>query len=402
MVRGHPGSLVNRGPLDPPQKEGFVGIHSTLSQSHDRLGGVPVSANIGSVTGSRVQMKNLTKEYGTVRAVDNVSIDIEPGEFLSLLGPSGSGKTTALMMLAGFERATSGTIHIGDQDVTSVPPFARGIGMVFQSYALFPHMSVYDNIAYPLKLRSMSKSEVGERVRRAMDMVKLPADKFAHRLPQQLSGGQRQRVALVRALVYEPHVLLMDEPMGALDKNLREELKLELLSLQERLRLTIVYVTHDQGEALMLSDRAAVMRDGRIEQVAHPETLYRRPRTEFVANFLGEANLVPVNQSSEREFTLPDGQVVRSSPDITVNASQPYLLMLRPEEIEVCSDGEAMLRGRIQSTVYLGSSVRLGVETPMGVLTVLAKPNQSRRFERNQILGLRFATGDAVLVPRNS
>ncbi|WP_292365464.1 ABC transporter ATP-binding protein [Mesorhizobium sp.] len=361
-----------------------------------------MSADFGSVTGSRVQMKNLTKEYGKVKAVDDVSIDIQPGEFLSLLGPSGSGKTTALMMLAGFERATSGTIHIGDQDVTSVAPFARGIGMVFQSYALFPHMSVYNNIAYPLKLRGMSKSEVDERVRRAMDMVKLPADKFAHRLPQQLSGGQRQRVALVRALVYEPHVLLMDEPMGALDKNLRDELKLELLSLQERLRLTIVYVTHDQGEALMLSDRAAVMRDGRIEQVAHPETLYRRPRTEFVANFLGEANLVAVNQTSEREFTLLDGQVVRISPDITVYPSQPYLLMLRPEEVEVCSDGEAMLQGRIQSIVYLGSSVRLGVETPMGVLTVLAKPNQSRRFERNQILGLRFATEDAVLVPRNS
>ncbi|MER8760568.1 ABC transporter ATP-binding protein [Mesorhizobium sp. M0976] len=347
-------------------------------------------------------MRNLTKEYGTFRAVDNVSIDIEPGEFLSLLGPSGSGKTTALMMLAGFERTTSGTIHIGDQDVTSIPPFARGIGMVFQSYALFPHMSVYDNIAYPLQLRRMSKSEIGERVRRAMDMVKLPADKFANRLPQQLSGGQRQRVALVRALVYEPHVLLMDEPMGALDKNLRDELKLELLSLQERLRLTIVYVTHDQGEALMLSDRAAVMRDGRIEQVAHPETLYRRPRTEFVANFLGEANLVAVNQTSEREFTLLNGHVVQISPDIAVDPSQPYFLMLRPEEIEVCSDGESMLQGRIQSIVYLGSSVRLGVETPMGVLTVVAKPNQSRRFERNQILGLRFATGDAVLVPRNS
>ncbi|RUX50402.1 ABC transporter ATP-binding protein [Mesorhizobium sp. M4A.F.Ca.ET.050.02.1.1] len=346
-------------------------------------------------------MSNLTKEYGLIRAVDNVSLDIEPGEFLSLLGPSGSGKTTALMMLAGFERATSGTIHIGEKDVTSVPPFARGIGMVFQSYALFPHMSVYENIAYPLKLRRMSKSETNDRVRRAMDMVKLPADTFANRLPQQLSGGQRQRVALVRALVYEPHVLLMDEPMGALDKNLRDELKLELLSLQERLRLTIVYVTHDQGEALMLSNRAAVMRDGRIEQVADPETLYRRPQTQFVANFLGEANLIAVERSSEREFRLPDGQVVRSSPDISIATGQAYLLMLRPEEIEICSDGEAMLRGRVQNIVYLGSSVRLGVETPMGVLTVLAKPNQSRRFERNQMLGLRFATEAAVLVPQN-
>lgn len=377
-----------------------MGIHPVNSQSQSRLGGGPVSANLGSIAGSRVQMRNLTKEYGVVRAVDNVSLDIAPGEFISLLGPSGSGKTTALMMLAGFESTTSGTIHIGEQDVTSIPPFARGIGMVFQSYALFPHMNVYDNIAYPLKLRRIPKSEIDRRVRRAMDMVKLSPDKFANRLPQQLSGGQRQRVALVRALVYEPHVLLMDEPMGALDKNLREELKLELLSLQERLRLTIVYVTHDQGEALMLSDRAAVMREGRIEQVAHPETLYRRPQTEFVANFLGEANLISVHQSSEREFTLPDGQVVRSSPDIEIKPSQPYLLLLRPEEVEVCSEVEAMLRGRVINTVYLGSSIRIEVDTPVGTLTAFAKANQSRRLERNQSVALRFPTADAVLVPK--
>ncbi|MQX17353.1 ATP-binding cassette domain-containing protein [Sinorhizobium terangae] len=367
-------------------------------QSHP--GGVPVSANLGSIAGSRVQMRNLTKEYGVVRAVDNVSLDIEPGEFISLLGPSGSGKTTALMMLAGFERTTSGTIHIGDHDVTSVPPFARGIGMVFQSYALFPHMNVFDNIAYPLKLRRMSRADIEARVRRAMEMVKLSPEKFANRLPQQLSGGQRQRVALVRALVYEPHVLLMDEPMGALDKNLREELKLELLSLQERLRLTIVYVTHDQGEALMLSDRAAVMRDGRIEQIANPETLYRHPKTEFVANFLGEANLLQVNQTAARDFTLADGRVLQCSPDIEIDPSQQYLLLLRPEEIEVCSDPDAILGGRITNTVYLGSSIRIEVDTPVGSVTAFAKPNQSRRYERNQSVGLRFPTSDAVLVPK--
>lgn len=359
-----------------------------------------MSANMGSIAGSRVQMRNLTKDYGIVRAVDNVSLDIEPGEFISLLGPSGSGKTTALMMLAGFESTTSGTIHIGDQDVTSVPPFARGIGMVFQSYALFPHMNVFDNIAYPLKLRRMSRADIEARVRRAMEMVKLSPEKFANRLPQQLSGGQRQRVALVRALVYEPHVLLMDEPMGALDKNLREELKLELLNLQERLRLTIVYVTHDQGEALMLSDRAAVMRDGRIEQVAHPETLYQRPKTEFVANFLGEANLLQVNQTAARDFALVDGLVLSCSPDIEIDPSQRYLLLIRPEEIEVCSETEAMLRGRITNTVYLGSSIRIEVDTPVGTLTALTKPNQSRRFERNESLALRFPTTDAVLVPK--
>ncbi|KKA06876.1 hypothetical protein VP03_31825 [Sinorhizobium meliloti] len=345
-------------------------------------------------------MSNLTKEYGNFLAVNDFSLLIKPGEFLSLLGPSGSGKTTALMMIAGFETATSGSIRIGEQDVTSVPPFARGIGMVFQSYALFPHMSVYENIAYPLKLRRVSKTEVDERVRRAMDMVKLPAASFADRLPQQLSGGQRQRVALVRALVYEPHVLLMDEPMGALDKNLRDELKLELLNLQERLRLTIIYVTHDQGEALMLSDRAAVMREGRIEQVAHPEMLYRYPETEFVAKFLGEANLIVVTQISESEFTLPGGHTLQSCPAIDVSPSGQRLLLLRPEEIEICSEREAMFRGRIQSSVYLGSSVRLAVETSIGVLIVSAKPDASRHFKRNEIVDLRFATNGAVLIPK--
>ncbi|MDK1389794.1 ABC transporter ATP-binding protein [Sinorhizobium sp. 8-89] len=377
-----------------------MGIQSAIVQSQSYTGEVPVLEKIGSVAGSRVQMRGLTKEYGIVRAVDNVSLDIEPGEFISLLGPSGSGKTTALMMLAGFESSTSGSIHIGHQDVTSVPPYARGIGMVFQSYALFPHMSVFDNIAYPLKLRRLSKADIDIRVRRAMEMVKLSPDKFANRLPLQLSGGQRQRVALVRALVYEPHVLLMDEPMGALDKNLREELKLELLNLQERLRLTIVYVTHDQSEALMLSDRAAVMRDGRLEQVSSPESLYQRPQTEFVANFLGEANLLPVNQSSESDFKLADGSVLRCSLDFAINPAQQYLLLLRPENVEVCSESEAMLQGRITKSVYLGSFTRIEVDTPVGTVTAFAKPSPSRRFVLDQTVGLRFPTENAVLVPK--
>lgn len=371
-----------------------------ILQSGKIVGMPPRVGESESVAGSRVQVDGLGKKFGSVVAVDRVSLDIAAGEFVSLLGPSGSGKTTILMMLAGFERATSGTIEIADQDVTSIPPFARDVGMVFQSYALFPHMTVYDNIAYPLKLRKLAKTEINKRVHRAMDMVKLPPDLFAERFPQQLSGGQRQRVALVRALVYEPRVLLMDEPMGALDKNLREELKLELIALQERLRLTIVYVTHDQGEALMLSDRVAVMKEGRIEQIDHPEVLYRRPKTEFVANFLGEANLIELERRSEWQFALPDGQLVNPDPYMTIDHSCSYLLMVRPEEVEVCEESDATVIGRVEHTVYLGNSIRAEVDTPIGSLTIMASPNDSDRLRKGETLGLRFSTANPVLLPK--
>lgn len=271
--------------------------------------------------------------------------------------------------------------------------------MVFQSYALFPHMTVYGNIAYPLRLRKVSKPEVDKRVMEALEIVRLPANTYASRYPQQLSGGQCQRIALARALVYEPRVLLMDEPMGALDRNLREELKLELISLQERLHLTIVYVTHDQGEAMMLSDRVAVMRDGRIEQIDHPEILYRRPNTEFVANFLGEANLLLTERQSETEFKLADGRFFSAPPELVLAAGQRYLLMLRPEDIEFTSDPEATLYGKVENTVYLGNAVRAEVDTPLGMLTVMAKPRDSRSIRTGQQVGLRFTTEDSVLVP---
>ncbi len=359
------------------------------------------TAETEGMAGSSVGMAGLTKSFGPVTAVDEVTLDVAAGEFVSLLGPSGSGKTTILMMLAGFETPTRGVITIADHDVTNIPPFARDIGMVFQSYALFPHMTVFDNIAYPLKLRRIQKAEIRERVLRAMEMVKLPADVFAQRFPQQLSGGQRQRVALVRALVYEPRVLLMDEPMGALDKNLREELKLELINLQERLRLTIIYVTHDQGEALMLSDRVAVMKEGRIEQIDHPEVLYRRPATEFVANFLGEANLIPLDRRSEREFALPDGQLLSVDSNGSEEPSRPYLMMVRPEDVELCAESEGTVVGRVENTVYLGNTIRAEVATPVGSLTVMANPKEAELVKKGQTLGLRFATVDPVLVPRS-
>lgn len=355
-----------------------------------------------SVSGSAVALNRLTKKFGDFVAVDEVSLDVKAGEFVSLLGPSGSGKTTILMMVAGFESPTSGTVHIAERNITDAPPYKRDIGMVFQSYALFPHMTVFENIAYPLKLRKAGRADIARRVQWALDIMRLPAEQYANRYPNQLSGGQRQRVALVRALVYEPRVLLMDEPMGALDKNLRDELKLELIALRNRLRLTILYVTHDQSEALMLSDRVAVMRDGRIEQIDPPELLYKRPKTEFVASFLGEANLLPVKRRSAQVLDFGHG-IERKVPGGSLPDNEDrWVFMVRPEEIDLVNCDQATVSGRIARTVFLGSSIRAEVETPVGTITVIANSASSRKLQPGDQIGLQFDTDDPVLIPPSS
>src|SRR5829696_2864246 len=237
---------------------------------------------------ARVVFDAIEKRYQAVRAVDGIDLDIAPGEFLTLLGPSGSGKTTSLMMLAGFEIPTDGEIYVDGEPIAAIPPYKRNIGMVFQNYALFPHMTVGENIAFPLKLRKLPKNEVRRRTAEALELVKLPG--YEGRFPRQLSGGQQQRIAVARALVFNPRVLLMDEPLGALDKQLRESLQLEIKSLHDQLGVTILYVTHDQQEALVMSDRIAVMNEGKIEQIGTPTGLYDAPRTRFVASFIGESN----------------------------------------------------------------------------------------------------------------
>jgi len=228
-----------------------------------------------------ISFRQVTKRYNALTVVDHLDLDIARGEFVSLLGPSGSGKTTLLMMLAGFEQPTSGAIEVDGRRIDELPPYKRNMGVVFQSYALFPHMTVRDNIAFPLKMRGVSKAAIAERVVRVLDMVKLGT--MADRKPQQLSGGQQQRVALARALVFEPQVVLMDEPLGALDKKLREQMQLDIRELHRRLGLTIVFVTHDQDEALTMSDRVAVINHGGIEQIGSPRDIYDEPRTNFVA-----------------------------------------------------------------------------------------------------------------------
>src|SRR6266567_8624280 len=237
-----------------------------------------------------VAVRDLSKSYGPATAVSGVSINVRAGEFLSLLGPSGSGKTTLLMMIAGFEAPTAGAIHIDDRDITELAPNKRNIGMVFQRYALFPHMSVADNIAFPLRMRRTPKAEIRRRVEAALALVQL--EEYGGRLPSQLSGGQQQRIAVARALVFEPPVLLMDEPLGALDKNLREQMQIEIKRIQQSLGVTVIYVTHDQEEALTMSDRIAVMRNGCLEQIGSPTELYDNPATSFVADFVGKTNFL--------------------------------------------------------------------------------------------------------------
>jgi putative spermidine/putrescine transport system ATP-binding protein len=302
---------------------------------------------------------------GQTLVVKSLNLDIARGEFLTMLGPSGSGKTTCLMMLAGFEAATHGQIFLDGQPINDVPPYRRDIGMVFQNYALFPHMTVSENLAFPLRVRKIAKAEVEARVKRALDMVRL--DQFANRRPAQMSGGQQQRVALARALVFEPKLVLMDEPLGALDKQLRENMQYEIKHLHERLGLTVVYVTHDQGEALTMSDRVAVFNEGRIQQLAEPAQLYENPTSSFVAHFIGENNRLvgKVNRvDGERCEVDVGGSLVQATAVNIAGLGSETTLSLRPERVAL---GNAVngypnsFPGRIEELIYLGDHIRTRV-----------------------------------------
>lgn len=310
-----------------------------------------------------ISLERISKSFGLVRVVDELDLAIEKGEFLSLLGPSGSGKTTILMMIAGFFEPTSGQIKLEGRRIDHLPAYRRNMGVVFQNYALFPHMTVAENVAFPLAMRGVAKAEVTERVGRALDMVKLGHIK--DRKPAQLSGGQQQRVALTRALVFEPSVVLMDEPLGALDKQLREHMQLELRELHRRLGLTIVFVTHDQGEALTMSNRIAVFNAGRIEQLASPEAIYDRPSTRFVAEFIGETNLFPGKLGSRNgvgaKIRLDSGPVLVASAPEAFAEGDAALVSVRPERVhlsETASTSNA-IPVKVLDTVYQGDHLRL-------------------------------------------
>jgi putative spermidine/putrescine transport system ATP-binding protein len=310
-----------------------------------------------------ITVRQLAKSYGPVHALDHIDLDIRSGEFLTLLGPSGSGKTTLLMVLAGFTRPDSGSLKFGDTEIIRLAPHKRDVGMVFQNYALFPHMDVAANIAFPLRLRRVPAAEIARRVDQVLEMVQLAG--YGSRRIEQLSGGQRQRVALARAIVFEPRILLMDEPLSALDKQLREHMQIELRRLHDKLGMTTVYVTHDQREALTMSDRVAVIDRGRIMQLDAPRRLYEQPANRFVAEFIGESTFLPVAAAdgafryAGQTLMLPPGPVPQGS----------CLLMLRPERLLILdrpAAGLNVLRGTVQDVVYQGDSFLLQAELADG------------------------------------
>ncbi|WP_207461734.1 ABC transporter ATP-binding protein [Azospirillum sp. SYSU D00513] len=319
-----------------------------------------------------IQFESVSKAFGPLTVVDNLDLGIAKGEFLSLLGPSGSGKTTILMMLAGFERPTSGTIHLGGKRIDHLPPHRRQMGVVFQNYALFPHMTVAENVAFPLRMQRLPRAEIDRRVERALDMVRLGALK--DRRPSQLSGGQQQRVALTRALVFEPDVILMDEPLGALDKQLREHMQIEIRDLHRRLGLTIVFVTHDQTEALTMSDRIGVFNAGRIEQLDAPHAVYDTPRSRFVAQFIGETNLMEGRVAALEDATatvIVEGLPLRVRRTDGLALGQEVSLSLRPERIRLGADsvGGNLLPVTISDCVYHGDHMRVQLASgPLGLV----------------------------------
>ena len=313
-----------------------------------------------------VSFRNVQKTYdGETLIVRDLNLDIRRGEFLTLLGPSGSGKTTCLMMLAGFETPTGGEIRLDGEVINRVPPYRRNIGMVFQNYARFPHMTVADNLRFPLRVRKLAPSEVEARVKRALDMVQLEA--FGSRYPQQLSGGQQQRIALARALVFDPQLVLMDEPLGALDKNLRERMQLEIKHIQQKLGITVVFVTHDQSEALTMSDCIAVFNQGVIQQIDAPEALYEYPTNSFVADFIGENNAldgtVVAVAGEECEVRLDCGTVLRARTG-NVGAGGRARIAVRPERVQLAGEAEGTNRldATVRELIYLGDQIRLRVE----------------------------------------
>jgi spermidine/putrescine ABC transporter ATP-binding subunit len=327
-----------------------------------------------------LDLRRLTKRFGDFVAVDDLSLEIASGEFLTLLGASGSGKTTTLRMIAGFERPSGGEILMAGQPIAALPPFKRDINTVFQHYALFPHMSVRDNVGYGLRMRGVSRAEREDRVTRALEMVKLT--ELGARAPRQLSGGQQQRVALARALVNRPRVLLLDEPLGALDLKLRKEMQLELKHLQTHLGITFVYVTHDQEEALTMSDRIVLMRQGRIAQVGTPRDLYDRPASRYVADFIGDTNLLPgvVAESGNGLATLRMGDAtLRGVSDGALTAGQEAWLTVRPEAIRLSAGatpaGHNAVTGTVSDAVYAGSSLRVHVSLPGGRRLVASVPS---------------------------
>lgn len=334
------------------------------------------TAPLPAVGKGALELASLTKRYGDEHVVDAVSAAIRPGEFFSLLGPSGSGKTTTLMMIAGFVSPDGGTIRIDGGDITRVPPQRRGLGMVFQNYAIFPHLNVFENVAFPLRARHVREPQLRQRVQEALELVQL--SRFAQRYARQLSGGQQQRVAIARAIVFHPSIVLMDEPLGALDKNLRYDMQVEIKEIQQRLGMTVVYVTHDQEEAMNMSDRIAIMNHGRIEQLGQPGEIYERPANSFVGRFLGEANLIDGTieriANGEAELRTRDGIVLRAQCEHAATPGQAASLFVRPEKLTFGA-GTNCVEGTVRRRSFLGSMIRTTVDVGPATQLTIDQPN---------------------------
>jgi putative spermidine/putrescine transport system ATP-binding protein len=352
-----------------------------------------------------VTIRGIAKRYGNTTVLHGFDLDVKSGEFVTLLGPSGSGKTTILMILAGFVRPNAGSIKVGEEEIVAMPPHKRNVGMVFQNYALFPHMDVFQNVAFPLRQRAVGAAEIASRVREALGLVQL--GEYAERRVDQLSGGQRQRVALARAIVFEPRILLMDEPLSALDKKLRERMQIEIRHLHERLGMTTIYVTHDQREAITMSDRVAVMNAGKIAQLDTPKGLYARPRTRFVAEFIGESNFLPVEvDGAAVKF---GGQPLRIAETIGASATKQWLV-IRPEKLSVLN-GQVdpalnQFQGHVKEVVYQGESFICYVTLTDGSEISLRNYSRGDALARlpqaGQPIRLGLSPEDVVLVPEDS
>ena len=348
-----------------------------------------------------VKLVQVVKSFGDFMAVDHIDLEVQDGEFFSLLGPSGCGKTTTLRMIGGFEQPSSGLIELHGQDVTWLPPYQRNVNTVFQNYALFPHLTIYENVAFGLRRKKVGDSEVKRRVSEMLDLVELPG--YEARKPSQISGGQAQRVALARALVNKPSVLLLDEPLGALDLKLRKQMQVELKRIQQEVGITFIYVTHDQEEAMTMSDRIAVMNRGRYEQLGDPEVLYERPRTRFVAGFLGVSNLLPATRDGtdggHAAFRLADGSAVRVPSQLVEGRTGSLAIGIRPEKFRLIEptkeipDGLNRLQGVVADASYIGVSTQYIIRLADGQRVTVYEQNVERATKAEL-----WAVGEAVAV----
>lgn len=341
-----------------------------------------------------VHFSNVSKSYGMVKAITDISLSVKSGEFTTILGPSGSGKTTMLSLIAGIAAPTGGRIALGNREITHVSAAQRNIGLVFQSYALFPHMSIFDNIAFPLKIRRLPASEIESRVSEALHLVRLSG--LAKRRPHQLSGGQQQRVALARAIVFKPDILLLDEPLAALDRKLREEVRSEIRALQRNLGITTIMVTHDQEEALSLSDRVVLLANGKIEQIGEPQDIYYRPRTRFAASFLGLANFLEGRLGDGGTVITEHGHLPCAAAGVASGTSVCGLI--RPEDIRLDMDN-GVLRGTVRDVAFLGEVARYVIDTPSGAHFIANVSGSRARFVEGSQIWLSWDAERVWLLP---